>query len=86
MQERMLRPGVAPAEQPDRGAVALHDRVAGADDVPEADRHVLGLDDLPGMCARDVAARGQLGDLVGGSPAKSPKRVSGSARSSRCAS
>ena len=66
VEQRVLRPGVAPAEQPDRRAVALDDGVPARDDVPQADGHVLGLDHLPGVGGADVAARRDLLELVVG--------------------
>jgi hypothetical protein len=62
----VLRPRVTAAEQADRGAVALHDGVASGDDMPVADRHVLGLHHLSGVRGADLELGGQLLELVVG--------------------
>ena len=66
VEDRVLRPRVTPAEQPDRGAVALHDGVPARDDVPHPDGHALGLDHLAGVGGGDGAASGELLDFGAG--------------------
>ncbi len=68
VEQRVLGPRVASAQQPDGRAVALDDGVAADDDVPEAHRHVLGLDHLSGVGRADVAQRGDLVELARGQP------------------
>ena len=77
-EERVLRPGVAPSEEPDRRVVALDDGVPAADDVPHADGDVLGLEHLPGMRSGDGSASCDLLPLRIGRPAKSGMEPSGS--------
>ncbi len=55
VEQGVLGPGVTLAEEADRGAVALHHGVAADDDVPIANGHVLGLDDLAGVGGTDLA-------------------------------
>ena len=80
---RVLRPGVPPAEQADRGAVALHDGVAAGDDVPQADGHVLRLDHLARVGPGAVAPCGQLGDLAAGEPGEEVHGAEGPRRRRR---
>ena len=56
-------------------AVALHDGVPARDDVPHPDRHVLGLDHLPGMGRGDGAARRDLLELVVGQAGEEVQRA-----------